>query len=113
MRLQKKHSEATRKSIASELNSGSGSSSSWLCRVRLIKSPKVYLADSGPACHLLGIPAMAAPMRRLAEALTKKRPRGTRVAMFLVHQKPKTPITTEAVAPGVRALPWQEFVRQL
>ncbi len=151
---------------------------------RLIKSPKVYLADSGLACHLLGIdspselakspflgalfegfiaaeivktqvnhgrrpeiyyfrdeqglevdflvpgtsgsvslveckaaravtPAMAAPMRRLAEALSKKRPHGTRVAMFLVHQKPKTPVATEAVAPGVRALPWQEFVRQL
>ncbi len=151
---------------------------------RLIKSPKVYLADSGLACHLLGIdsaaelakspflgvlfegfiaaemikaqtnrgkrtelyyfrdeqglevdflmplangavafveckavrsvtPAMAAPMQRLAQALKKKRPRGTRVEMSLVHQSPKTPIATQAVASGVRAWAWQDFVRQL
>ena len=151
---------------------------------RLIKSPKVYLADSGLACHLLGIessaelakspflgalfegfiaaemikaqtnrgsrpelyyfrdeqglevdfllpqrsgavalveckaartvtPAMAAPMQRLAEALKKKRPRGIRVEMSLVHQSPKTPIATQAVAPGVRAWAWQNFVREL
>jgi hypothetical protein len=151
---------------------------------RLIKSPKVYLADSGLACHLLGIdsaaelakspflgalfegfiaaemikaqtnrgqrpelyyfrdeqglevdflmpresgavalveckatrtvtPAMAAPMRRLAEAFKKKRPRGIRVEMSLVHQSAKTPVAIQAVAPGVRAWAWQQFVRQL
>ena len=151
---------------------------------RLIKSPKVYLADSGLACHLLGIdsaaelakspflgalfegfiaaemikaqtnrgrrpelyyfrdeqgleidfilpqksgsvalveckaartvtPAMAAPMRRLAEAMKKKRPRAIRVEMSLVHQSPKNPMQTQAVAPGVRAWAWQDFVRQL
>ncbi len=151
---------------------------------RLIKSPKVYLADSGLACHLLGIdsaaelakspflgalfegfiaaemikaqtnrgrrpelyyfrdqqglevdfilpqksgsvalveckaartvtPAMAAPMRRLAEAMKKKRPRAIRVEMSLVHQSPKNPVETQAVAPGVRAWAWQDFVRQL
>jgi len=151
---------------------------------RLIKSPKVYLADSGLACHLLGVdsatelakspflgalfegfiaaemikaqtnrgrrpglyyfrdqqglevdfilprrsgsvalveckaartvtPAMAAPMQRLAEALKKKRPRGIRVEMSLVHQSPKTPNATQAVAAGVRAWAWQDFVRQL
>ena len=151
---------------------------------RLIKSPKVYLADSGLACHLLGIdspaelakspflgalfegfiaaemikaqtnrgrrpelyyfrdeqglevdflmprangavafveckaartvtPAMAVPMQRLAEALRKKRPRGTRVEMSLVHQRPTTPAATQAVAGGVRAWAWQDFVRQL
>ncbi len=151
---------------------------------RLVKSPKVYLADSGLACHLLGIessaelakspffgslfegfiaaemiktqtnrgarpelyyfrdeqglevdfllpqpggsvalveckaartvtPAMAAPMQRLAEALKRKRPRGIRVQMFLVHQSPKTPVATQAVAPGVRALAWPDLVRQL
>ena len=58
-------------------------------------------------------PAMAAPMQRLAEALKKKRPRGTRVEMFLVHQSPKTPPATQAVAAGVRAWAWQDFVRQL
>ena len=151
---------------------------------RLIKSPKVFLADSGLACHLLGIesvaelakspflgalfegfiaaeivkaqvnrgqrpeiyffrdeqglevdflvpgaggsvslveckavrtvtPAMAAPMQRLAEALRKKRGRGTRVDMSLVHQAPRTPAGTQAVAPGVRAWGWQEFVGRL
>ena len=151
---------------------------------RLIKSPKLYLADSGLACHLLGIdspaelakspfhgalfegfvasemvkaqlnsgrrrelyyfrdeqglevdfvmpgrgggvslveckaartvtPAMAGPMQRLAEALRKKRPRGTTVELHLVHQSPKTPASTLAVAPGVRAWAWQDFVRQL
>ena len=151
---------------------------------RLIKSPKVYLADSGSACHLLGIdsiaelakspflgalfvgfiaaemvkaqthrgrrpelyyfrdrqglevdfvlpgrsgsvalveckaartvtPAMAAPMQRLAEALKKKARRGSRVEMSLVHQSPRTPVATQAVARGVRAVAWEDFVRQL
>jgi hypothetical protein len=151
---------------------------------RLIKTPKVYVADSGLACHLLGIespgelakspflgalfegfvaaemakaqvnrggrpeiyyfrdeqglevdflvpgtagsvslveckatrtvtPAMAAPMLRLAEALKKKRPRGARVTMSLVHQSSRHPFGSHAVAPGVRALAWQEFVSQL
>ncbi len=151
---------------------------------RLIKSPKVYVADSGLACHLLGInsaaelarspfrealfegfiaaeivkaqvnragrpevyffrdeqglevdflvpgpggavrlveckstrtvtPAMAAPMRRLAEVLTAKRPRGTAVNMFLVHEPPKVPVATRAVAPGVHALAWRDFVKRL
>jgi hypothetical protein len=151
---------------------------------RLIKSPKLYLADSGLACHLLAVdsaaelakspfygalfegfvasemvkaqlnaglrrelyyfrdeqglevdfvmpgrgggvslveckaartvtPAMTVPMRRLAEALRKKRPPGTTVEMHLVHQSPKTPAATRAVAPGVRAWAWQDFVRQL
>jgi predicted AAA+ superfamily ATPase len=150
---------------------------------RLIKSPKVYMADSGLACHLLGInsaaelqrspfrgalfegyiaaeivknqvnraerpeiyyfrdeqglevdflvpgsgsavwlveckatssvtPAMAAPMRRLADALRAKRPRGTAVKMFLVHETPKTPVATRAVAPHVQALAWKDFLGQ-
>jgi len=151
---------------------------------RLIKSPKVYLADSGLACHLLGIeslteltkspflgavfegfvaaeiiktqvnrghraelyffrdeqglevdflvpgrssslqlveckstrtpaPAMAAPMRRLAEALRNKHRQETRLEMFLVHQPSKAPVATRAVAPGVQALPWPEFLERL
>ena len=151
---------------------------------RLIKSPKVYLADSGLACHLLGIespaelakspflgalfegfiaaemikaqtnrgqrpelyyfrdeqglevdfilpqrsgsvalieckaartvtPAMAVPMQRLAEALKKKRPRGVRVGMSLIYQNPKIPVATQAVAAGVRAWAWRDFVRHL
>lgn len=148
---------------------------------RLIKSPKVYIADSGLACHLLGIdtaaelarspflgalfegfiaseiakvqvnsgrrrelyhfrdeqglevdfvvpgrggsvalveckaartvtPAMAAPMQRLAAAMKKQRPKGTAVDMFLVHQAPQSGVRTPAVAPGVRALPWRDFL---
>ena len=148
---------------------------------RLIKSPKVYIADSGLACHLLGIetagelerstflgalfegfiaaelakgqvnagrrrelyffrdqqglevdfllpgpggsvalveckagrtatPAMARPMLRLAEAL-RGRPGGSgAVAMSLVHRESKAGSPTEAVAPGVRALPWRKFL---
>ena len=151
---------------------------------RLIKSPKLYLADSGLACHLLGVdspaelakspfhgalfegfvaseivkaqlnagrrrelyyfrdeqglevdfvmpdrgggvslveckaartvtPAMAVPMQRLAEALRKKRPHRTKVELNLVHQSPKIPAATRAVAPGVQAWTWQDFVDQL
>ena len=151
---------------------------------RLIKSPKIFIADSGLACHLLGIdspaelakspfagvlfegfiaaemvkaqlnagrrrelycfrdeqglevdfvvparagkvwlveckagrtvtPAMAAPMRRLAEAFQKKRGRKSAVEGFLVHRAPKAGAQTSAVAPGVRALPWQSFLELL
>jgi predicted AAA+ superfamily ATPase len=151
---------------------------------RLIKSPKVYVADSGLACHLLGIdspgelakspfrgplfegliaseiakaqlnsggrreiyyfrdqqglevdfvvpdrggglslveckaartvmPSDAAPMQRLAEALRKRRPRATAVELHLVHQSPKSPTSIRAVAPGVHAWAWQDFVGQL
>ncbi|HEV3003902.1 MAG TPA: DUF4143 domain-containing protein, partial [Pirellulales bacterium] len=150
---------------------------------RLIKSPKVYLADPGLACHLLGIdstaelgkspfagalfegfvaseivkaqvnagrrrelyyfrdeqglevdfvlpgrgssltlveckagktvmPAMAAPMLRLAEAVKRKRPKGTNVDMFLVDQS-RTGGRTHAVAPGVRAVTWRDFLGEL
>jgi uncharacterized protein len=151
---------------------------------RLIKSPRVYLADSGLACHLLGIasaaelakspfagalfegfiaaeiikaqvnagrrrelyhfrdeqglevdfvipgrggslrlveckagrtvmPAMAAPMQRLAEAAQRKRAKGTRVDMFVVHQGAASGGRLQTVAPGVQALPWREFVEGL
>ena len=151
---------------------------------RLVKSPKVYLADSGLACHLLGIdseaelakspfagslfegliaseivkaqinagrrreiyhfrdeqglevdfvtpgpggalslveckagrtvtPAMAAPMQRLRDAIRKARRKDTAVNMFLVHQAPAVKHPTEAVAPGVRAVTWRDFVERL
>lgn len=151
---------------------------------RLTKSPKVYLADSGLACHLLGIeteselakspfagalfegfiaaeiikaqtnrgrrpelyffrdeqglevdflmpggngavslveckavrtvtPAMAAPMQRLAMALQKNRPPGTSIKMFLVHQGSMARLPTRAVAPGVEAVAWPEFLSKL
>ena len=147
---------------------------------RLIKSPKIYLADSGLACHLLGIdnliqlqkspfsgaifegmvaaeiikqqagagrrreiyyfrdqqglevdflvpmpggatalveckagrtvtPAQAVPLQRLARAFTEKH-RQPEPAMFLLHQPAKHAIKTPAVAKGVKALPWQDFI---
>jgi len=148
---------------------------------RLIKSPRIYIADSGLACHLLGIeseaelrkspllgqvfegfiaseilkaqlnagrrreiyyfrdqqglevdfvlprkagglilieakatrtptPEMAAPIRRVAEAW-KETARGRgRVEMILVHQPSRSLAPSSALSPGVRALPWPEFV---
>lgn len=151
---------------------------------RLIKSPKIYLADSGLACHLLGIdsaaeltkspfagavfegfiaaeiakaqvnaggrrelyhfrdeqglevdfvvpgrgsslrlieckagktvtPPMAASLQRLAEAIKAKRAKGTGVDMSLVHQASAAESRVQTVTPGVRALPWREFVATL
>jgi hypothetical protein len=148
---------------------------------RLVKSPKMYLADSGLACHLLGIdttaelarspflgalfegfiaseivkgqvnaggrrelyhfrdeqglevdfvvpgrggslslveckaartvtPAMAVSMQRLAAAVKKKRSKRTAVDMVLVHQAPQSGATIATIAPGVRALPWRDFL---
>lgn len=151
---------------------------------RLIKSPKVYVTDSGLACHLLGIdsaaelakspfagslfegfiaaeivkaqvnaggrrelyhfrdeqglevdfvvpgragslrlvecpnatgvtPAMAAPLQRLQEAVRKKRRQGSGLDLFLVHQPPKSHRGITAVAPGVRALAWRDFLDEM
>ena len=148
---------------------------------RLIKSPKVYVADSGIACHLLGIdsqseldkspfrgalfegfiaaeiikaqsasgknpeiyyfrdeqglevdflvpgssgvlslveckaartitPFDAMPMQRLAQALRKHR---RQTELHLVYQSPKSPPASRAVAPGVRAWTWRDFVKGL
>ena len=148
---------------------------------RLIKSPKLYIADAGLACHLLGVdtaseldrspfrgalfegfiaaeivkaqlnaggrrelyhfrdaqglevdflvprrggavalveckasrtvtPSMAAPMLRLAEALKSKRAAAGSTSMYVVHQAPQAGTPTQALAPGVLALPWQAFV---
>jgi hypothetical protein len=58
-------------------------------------------------------PATAAPMQRLAEALKRRRTKAAGTRMFLVHQAPQAGSPTSAVAPGVRALPWQEFLEEL
>ncbi|MGH8696910.1 MAG: ATP-binding protein [Burkholderiales bacterium] len=150
---------------------------------RLIKSPKVYIADSGLACHLLGIdtaadlekspflgvlfegfvaaeivkaqanagrrrelyyfrdqqglevdflvpgrsgavrlveakasrtvtPAMAAPMRRLAQAYRQRDSR-RRMEMLVVHRPPRAGVASRALAPGVQAVAWQDFVSDL
>ncbi len=55
-------------------------------------------------------PAMAVPMQRLAEARKKHaRTRGV-VEMLVVHRPPRAGVRSHALAPGVEALPWQEFV---
>ena len=151
---------------------------------RLVKTSKVYIADAGLACHLLGIettaelnrspfhgalfegfiaseivksqvhrgarrelyyfrdqqglevdfvvpardgglsliefkatrtptPAMAGRMIHLAEVARKKSRGKKAVEMVLVHQPAKSSSGTSALAPGVRALPWPEFVQAL
>lgn len=151
---------------------------------RLIKSPKVYVADSGLACHLLGIetaaelekspflgalfegfiageivktqlnagrrrelyyfrdqqglevdfvvpgkdgrlrlveakaartvlPNDAAPMQRLAEAWKKRPGAKGRVEQIIVHRPTRAGVVSRAVAAGVQAWPWQEFVTQV
>lgn len=148
---------------------------------RLIKSPKIYIADSGLACHLLGIetpaelakspfkgalfegfvaaeivkgqlgaghrkeiyyfrdeqglevdfivpgrgsaialveckasrtvaPPMAAPLQRLGSAMRKRAGSRSRPELYLVHQPPADGSVTTALAPGVAALGWQEFL---
>ena len=58
-------------------------------------------------------PSMAVPMQGLAVALKSKRAKAAGTTMFLVHQSPLAGSPTPAVAPGVRALPWQEFLETL
>ena len=148
---------------------------------RLIKSPKLYVADSGLACHLLGIttdaelqrspflgalfegfiaaeivkaqinagrrrelyffrdqqgleidfvlpgrrggvrlieakasatvmPGMAGPMLRLAAAWKAQHGARGPIEMVLVHRPTRGGVASRALAPGVRALPWPEFV---
>jgi len=150
---------------------------------RLIKPPKVYVADSGLACHLLGIgteaelekspflgalfegfiageivksqlnagrrrelyffrdqqglevdfilpgkggalrlveakaartvtPGDAGPMQRLAAAWRNRPGARGPVEQTLVHRPARAGPVSRAVAPGVQALPWQEFVSQ-
>jgi predicted AAA+ superfamily ATPase len=151
---------------------------------RLIKSPKVYVADSGLACHLLGIetaaelekspflgalfegfiageivkaqlnagrrrelyyfrdqqglevdfvapgkggalrlieakaartvtPGDAVSMQRVAAAWKKRRGAKGRVEQLLVHRPARGAVPSRAVAPGVQAWPWQEFITQV
>jgi hypothetical protein len=58
-------------------------------------------------------PDMAVPMQRLAEALKRKRTKASGTSMFLVHQSSQAGTPTAAVARGVRALAWQEFLETL
>ena len=58
-------------------------------------------------------PTMAAPLQRLAEALKKQRPGRTAVDPCLVHQPAPAGASTRAIAPGMRALAWPEFIAEL
>jgi hypothetical protein len=58
-------------------------------------------------------PFDAAPMQRLAEAFRSKPTWRAPLRMHLVHQAPRTSVATHAVAPGVRAWTWRDFVDQL
>ena len=151
---------------------------------RLIKSPRLYIADTGLACHLLGIesqrelerspflgplfegliaseiakaqinggrrrelyhfrdqqglevdfvvpgaagsvllveckagrtvtPAMATPLRRLAEAMARVKSQRPSAALTVVHQPAKDSPASTALAPGVRAVPWRQFIDEL
>lgn len=146
---------------------------------RLVKSPRLYLADPGLACHLLGIrtaaelqrspfrgalfeglvaselakvqlhrgerrqlwfyrdhsglevdfvmpgkggrlhlieakatatprPAMAEPLRRVGALLARDRRQPPRLTV--VHDEARLPPSTEALAPGVKAKTWRDFV---
>jgi hypothetical protein len=57
-------------------------------------------------------PAMAGPKLRLVEALKKHRSANQEADLRLVHEEPRAGTTTRAVAPGVRAQPWQEFLTE-
>jgi hypothetical protein len=55
------------------------------------------------------MPAMAAPLIRLAEAARSRRATPTRVDMILVHRAPAAPSRLRGGRAGVQALPWREF----
>jgi len=151
---------------------------------RLIKSPKVYVADSGLACHLLGIdtepelekspflgalfegfiaaeiakaqansgrrrelyffrdqqglevdfivpakgggvrlvevkssrtvtPDMARSIERLAAAWPRRPHARKIVEKLVVHRPPRVAASSSALAPGVRAVSWREFVARI
>ncbi len=151
---------------------------------RLIKSPRIYVADSGLACHLLGIdteaelekspflgalfegfiaaeivkaqlnsgrrrelytfrdqqglevdfivpakggglrlvevkasrtvvPGMARPMERLAAAWNQRSRTQRVVEKIVVHRPPRSGASSSALAPGVKALPWREFIARI
>jgi hypothetical protein len=48
----------------------------------------------------------------IIKAREKKRPSQTGMELTLVYQPAKASTPTRAVAPGVRALAWQEFVAE-
>ncbi len=60
------------------------------------------------------VPAMAGPLRRLAEAIRGKSVSNSAVQAYLVHEtRDQSPIRTSALSPGVRALGCRELLGQL
>jgi hypothetical protein len=55
-------------------------------------------------------PGDAAPMQRLAAAWSNRPGVRGNVEQVLVHRPARAGTISRAVAPGVQALPWQEFV---
>ncbi|MBI4207154.1 MAG: DUF4143 domain-containing protein, partial [Betaproteobacteria bacterium] len=151
---------------------------------RLIKSPKIYMADSGLACHLLGIdteaelekspflgplfegfvaaeivkaqassgrrrelyyfrdqqglevdfivpakgggmrlieakasrtaaPNMARSIERLAAAWPQRSHARRIVEKLVVHRPPRVAVASSALAPGVKAISWREFIARI
>jgi len=57
-------------------------------------------------------PGMTVPMQRLAAAWKKHGP-ARQVEMYLVHEAARGGMRSGAIAPGVRAIAWQELVGML
>lgn len=57
------------------------------------------------------LPAMAAPLVKLAAAARRTR-RGA-IRAFVAHQAPSGGVSTHALVPGVEALPWTELIDEL
>jgi hypothetical protein len=51
-------------------------------------------------------------MQRLCEAFRRSSGARRKVEMSLVYRPPRTVFASRAVAPGVQALTWQEFVAE-
>jgi len=58
-------------------------------------------------------PATSAPMQRLVVSMNRRRQKEAAVAMHLVHEAPRAGVPTKAIAPGVHALAWRDFVHGL
>jgi hypothetical protein len=57
-------------------------------------------------------PGMAAAMVRIASAC-RQRDRRRRVEMYVVHRPARSAVGSTALAPGVRAVPWPGFTREM
>ncbi|MCS6996326.1 MAG: ATP-binding protein [Casimicrobiaceae bacterium] len=58
-------------------------------------------------------PAMAAPLMRLADALAARSLPASNITAHLVHEPSPSALQSEAILPGVRAIPWPRFLDSL